>query len=198
MSLIVHKYGGTSVGTIERIQAVAARVAESHKAGDQVVAAIAKVAKNKVIEKVRQVVEDNRRLQKELDQLKQKLANASGSDIMSAAVDVKGIKVLSTIVEGADAKSLKTIADQVRSKIDKGVFFLVAKEGNKASLVAGVTNNLTSSLKAGDLMKLVASQLGGKGGGRPDMAMGAASELENLPQALESVAGWVEESLTEN
>ena len=162
------------------------------------VAAIARVAKNKVIEKVRQVVDDNRRLQKELDQLKQKLANASGSDIMSAAVEVKGIKVLSTLVEGADAKSLKTIADQVRSKIDKGVFFLVAKEGEKASLVAGVTNNLTSSLKAGDLMKLVASQLGGKGGGRPDMAMGAASELENLPQALESVAGWVEDNLTEN
>ena len=160
------------------------------------VAAIARVAKNKVIEKVRQVVEDNRRLQKELDQLKQKLANASGSDIMSATQDVKGIKVLSTIVEGADAKSLKTIADQVRSKIEKGVFFLVAKEGDKASLVAGVTSNLTSSLKAGELMKIVASQLGGKGGGRPDMAMGAASELDNLPQALESVAVWVEDNLT--
>jgi alanyl-tRNA synthetase len=138
---------------VRRIEAVtgASALANCEQTQDTLeeVAAIARVAKNKVIEKVRQVVDDNRRLQKELDQLKQKLANASGSDIMSAAVDIKGIKVLSTIVEGADAKSLKTIADQVRSKIDKGVFFLVAKEGEKASLVAGVTNNLTSSLKAG-------------------------------------------------
>ena len=93
------------------------------------------------------------------------------------------------------AKSLKSVADQVRSKIEKGVFFLVAKEGDKASLVAGVTKNLTSDIKAGDLMKHISSQLDGKGGGRPDMAMGAASDLTNLPQALESVATWVEANL---
>jgi alanyl-tRNA synthetase len=109
--------------------------------------------------------------------------------------EVKGVKVLSTIVDGADAKSLKTVADQVRSKIEKGVFFLVAKEGDKASLVAGVTSHLTSSLKAGDLMKFISSQLGGKGGGRPDMAMGAATDLEDLAQALKSVVTWVEENL---
>ena len=159
------------------------------------VAEIAKVAKAKVTEKVRQVMEDNRRLQKEIDQLKQKLANSSGTDIMSSAQQVKGITVLSTVVEGADAKSLKTVADQVRSKIEKGVFLLVAKQGDKASLVTGVTKNLTSDLKAGDLMQHVSSQLDGKGGGRPDMAMGAASDLTNLAQALESVALWVEDNL---
>lgn len=176
--------GKTALAYCEQIQDTVEKVAE-----------IAKVAKAKVTEKVRQVMEDNRRLQKEIDQLKQKLANSSGTDIMSSAQQVKGITVLSTVVEGADAKSLKTVADQVRSKIEKGVFLLVAKQGDKASLVTGVTKNLTSDLKAGDLMQHVSSQLDGKGGGRPDMAMGAASDLTNLAQALESVALWVEDNL---
>ena len=184
---------------VRRIEAVTGKAALAYceQTQDTVekVAEIAKVAKAKVTDKVRQVMEENRRLQKEIDQLKQKLANSSGSDIMSSAQQVKGITVLSTIVDGADAKSLKSVADQVRSKIEKGVFFLVAKEGDKASLVAGVTKNLTSDIKAGDLMKHVSSQLDGKGGGRPDMAMGAASDLTNLAQALESVAFWVEDNL---
>ena len=184
---------------VRRIEAVTGKTALAYceQTQDTVekVAEIAKVAKAKVTEKIRQVMEDNRRLQKEIDQLKQKLANSSGTDIMSSAQQVKGITVLSTVVEGADAKSLKTVADQVRSKIEKGVFLLVAKEGDKASLVTGVTKNLTSDLRAGDLMKYVSSQLDGKGGGRPDMAMGAASDLTNLAQALESVTVWVEDNL---
>ena len=184
---------------VRRIEAVTGKTALAYceQTQDTVekVADIAKVAKDKVTEKVRQLMEDNRRLQKEIDQLKQKLANSSGTDIMSSAQQVKGITVLSTVVEGADAKSLKTVADQVRSKIEKGVFLLVAKEGDKASLVTGVTKNLTSDLRAGDLMKYVSSQLDGKGGGRPDMAMGAASDLTNLAQALESVTAWVEDNL---
>ena len=184
---------------VRRIEAVTGKTALAYceQTQDTVekVAEIAKVAKAKVTEKIRQVMEDNRRLQKEIDQLKQKLANSSGTDIMSSAQQVKGITVLSTVVEGADAKSLKTVADQVRSKIEKGVFLLVAKEGDKASLVTGVTKNLTSDLRAGDLMKYVSSQLDGKGGGRPDMAMGAASDLTNLAQALESVTAWVEDNL---
>ena len=184
---------------VRRIEAVTGQSALAYceQTQDTVeeVAEIAKAAKDKVTEKVRQVMEDNRRMQKEIDQLKQKLANSSGSDIMSSAQQISGVTVLSTIVEGADAKSLKSVADQVRSKIEKGVFFLVAKEGDKASLVAGVTKNLTSDIKAGDLMKHVSSQLDGKGGGRPDMAMGAASDLTNLSQALESVATWVEDNL---
>ena len=114
---------------------------------------------------------------------------------MSQAREVKGVTVLATVIEGADAKGLKSIADQVRSKIDKGVFFLVAKEADKASIVAGVTSNLTDSLKAGDLMKYINAQIGGKGGGRPDMAMGAATDLSSLSSALESVSTWVEKNL---
>ena len=184
---------------VRRIEAVTGKTALAYceQTQDTVekVAEIAKVAKAKVTEKIRQVMEDNRRLQKEIDQLKQKLANSSGTDIMSSAQQVKGITVLSSVVEGADAKSLKTVADQVRSKIEKGVFLLVAKEGDKASLVTGVTKNLTSDLRAGDLMKYVSTQHDGKGGGRPDMAMGAASDLTNLAQALESVTAWVEDNL---
>jgi alanyl-tRNA synthetase len=190
----------TSVASgIRRIEAVTGELAIAHcnQIQDTVseITAITRASKDNLSEKVRQLVYDNRRLQKEIEQLKHKLTNSSGADIMSSVQEIKGIKVLSTIVEGADAKSLKTVADQVRSKIEKGIFFLVAKEGDKASLVAGVTNNLTSDIKAGDLMKFVSSQLGGKGGGRPDMAMGAAAELENLDQALQSVAPWVEENL---
>ena len=160
------------------------------------IASITRSSGSSLSDKVRQLVQDNRSLQKQLDSLKQQLASASGSDLMSQAKEVKGISVLATVIEGADAKSLKTIADQVRSKINKGVFFLAAKEGNKASLVAGVTSNLTADLKAGDLMQHVNSQIGGKGGGRPDMAMGAATDLTQLPSALDSVFTWVEEKLS--
>ena len=159
------------------------------------IASITRASGHNLSQKVTQLVEDNRSLQKQLNSLKQQLANASGSDLMSQAREVKGVTVLATVIDGADAKSLKTIADQVRSKIDKGVFFLVAKEADKASLVAGVTSNLTDSLKAGDLMKYINAQIGGKGGGRPDMAMGAATDLSSLTSALESVSTWVEKNL---
>jgi len=190
----------TSVASgIRRIEAVTGEHAIAHcnQTQDTVseITAITRASKENLSEKVQQLIDDNRRLQKEIDGLKKKLANASGSDLMSDATEIKGVTVLATVVEGADAKSLKTIADQVRSKMEKGVFFLVAEEAGKASLVAGVTSNLTSNLKAGDLMKKVSSLLDGKGGGRPDMAMGAANDLKNLPQALQLVATWVEENL---
>ena len=156
------------------------------------VAAVVRASGANIKDKVQQLVDDNRRLQKEIESLKSKLANASGSDLMSDLREIGGIKVLSTVVEGADAKSLRDVADQVRSKLDKGVFLLVAVDGDKAALLVGVTNNLTDKIKAGDLLKHVATQLGGKGGGRPDMAQGAASDLSSLPQALESVYNWVE------
>jgi alanyl-tRNA synthetase len=159
------------------------------------VAAVVRASGSNVADKVQQLVDDNRRLQKEIDNLKSKLANASGSDLMSGLRDIKGVNVLSTVVEGADAKSLRGVADQVRSKLDKGIFFLAAVEGDKAALVAGVTNNLTDKVKAGDLLKHVTAQVGGKGGGRPDMAQGAAGDVSALPDAMESVYSWVEQNL---
>ena len=156
------------------------------------VALVLRASGSNVTDKVQQLSDDNRRLQKEIDSLKSKLANASGTDLMSGMRDINGVNVLSTVVEGADAKSLREVADQVRSKLDRGIFFLAAVEGDKAALVAGVTNNLTDKFKAGDLLKFVTAQVGGKGGGRPDMAQGAASDVTALPDALESVYSWVE------
>ena len=177
--------------TAERALALVDELQES--LGD--VASIVRASKQNVSDKVRQVVDENRRLQKEIETLKSKLANASGSDLMSGLKEIKGVSVLATAVEGADAKSLRGVADQVRSKMQSGVFLLAAVDGDKAALVAGVTRNLTDKLSAGNLLKFVTAQVDGKGGGRPDMAQGAAGSTENLPAALESVYGWVEDSL---
>ena len=160
------------------------------------VANVVRASGNSLADKVRQVLEDNRRLQKEVDTLKSKLANASGSDLMAGIKNINGVSVLATVVEGADAKSLRGVADQVRSKLQSGVFLLAAVEGDKAALVAGVTNDLTDKVKAGDLLKFVTAQVDGKGGGRADMAQGAAGNITALPQALNSVYGWVEDNLS--
>jgi alanyl-tRNA synthetase len=160
------------------------------------VATVVRASGNNLADKVRQMLEDNRRLQKEVDTLKSKLANASGTDLMAGIKDINGVSVLATVVEGADAKSLRGVADQVRSKLQSGVFLLAAVEGDKAALVAGVTYDLTDKVKAGDLLKFVTAQVDGKGGGRADMAQGAAGNITGLPKALASVYGWVEDNLS--
>ena len=160
------------------------------------IASIVRGSRTTVGDKVQGIVDENRRLQKDIEKLKNKLANAAGSDLMADLRQINGVGVLATVVDGADAKSLRGVGDQVRSKIQSGVFVLAAIEGEKAALVAGVTSDLTGHIKAGDLLKFVTSQVGGKGGGRPDMAQGAANSIENLPAALESVYEWVEENLS--
>ena len=160
------------------------------------VATVVRASGNNLADKVRQMLEDNRRLQKEVDTLKNKLANASGTDLMAGIKDINGVSVLATVVEGADAKSLRGVADQVRSKLQSGVFLLAAVDGDKAALVAGVTHDLTDKVKAGDLLKFVTAQVDGKGGGRADMAQGAAGNITGLPKALASVYGWVEDNLS--
>ena len=160
------------------------------------ISSIVRGSRTTVGDKVQGIVDENRRLQKDIEKLKNKLATAAGSDLMADLRQINGVGVLATVVDGADAKSLRGVGDQVRSKIQSGVFFLAAIEGDKAALVAGVTSNLTGHIKAGDLLKFVTSQVGGKGGGRPDMAQGAANSIENLPAALESVYEWVEENLS--
>ncbi|MDG0969176.1 MAG: alanine--tRNA ligase [Porticoccaceae bacterium] len=159
------------------------------------IASIVKANRAGIDEKVQGIVEENRRLLKDIEKLKAKLANAAGSDLMAGAREIKGISVLATVVEGADAKSLRGVGDQVRSKIQSGVFLLAAVDGDKAALVAGVTKDLTDKIKAGDVLQFVTSKIGGKGGGRPDMAQGATSNLTELPTALASVYSWIEENL---
>src|SRR5690606_21055342 len=133
---------------------------------------------------------------KELDALKMKLASSSGSDILSSARDISGAKVLALHVEGADPKTLRDLVDQIKSRVESGIFLLAAVDGDKVALTAGVTKNLTARIKAGDLMKFAAEPLGGKGGGRPDMAQGGGTSPEKLPEVLESVYGWVENQLS--
>ena len=133
----------------------------------------------------------NRELEKELARLKQKLATSAGRDITAAAVDVHGVKVLATRVDGADGGALRGIVDQCKNKLGSGVVLLAAISDNKVALVAGVTGDLTDRVEAGELMREFAPRVGGKGGGRPDMAQGGGHDVAALAGALAAVPGWV-------
>ncbi|MEJ2213812.1 MAG: alanine--tRNA ligase [Gammaproteobacteria bacterium] len=154
-----------------------------------------KAGRDDVEDKLGQLLEKNRRLEKELEQLKSKLASAAGSDMASSATEINGVKVLATHMEGADVKALRETMDQLKNKLGTAVIVLAAVDGEKISLVAGVTKDTTDKVKAGDLVKFVAEQVGGKGGGRPDMAQAGGNDPAALPAALSSVEGWVSEKL---
>ncbi len=148
-------------------------------------------------ERVDALVERNRGLEKELERLKGKLASAAGNDMLGEAREVKGVKVLAKRLEGVSGKELRGMLDQLKNKLGSGIVVLgVADESaGKVSLIAGVTDDLTARVKAGELVNHVASQVGGKGGGRPDMAQAGGSDVASLPAALESVPVWVEDRL---
>ncbi|HSP56977.1 MAG TPA: alanine--tRNA ligase [Halomonas sp.] len=146
-------------------------------------------------ERVESLVERNRALEKELERLKAKLASAAGSDMLSQASEVNGVKVLATKLEGVSGKELRGVLDQLKNKLGSGIVVLGVADAGKVSLIAGVTSDLTGRVKAGELVNHVASQVGGKGGGRPDMAQAGGSDAAALPGALASVSAWVEERL---
>jgi alanyl-tRNA synthetase len=147
-----------------------------------------------VLEKVTTVLERSRQLEKEVEQLKSKLASSAGSDLAGSAVEVNGLKVIASELEGADRKALMETADQLKNKLGNGVVVLASVAEGKITLVCGVTKDATSQIRAGDIMKKLALAVGGKGGGRPDMAQGGGTEPEKLPDALASVTQWVEEA----
>jgi len=157
------------------------------------IAGLVKSSVNGAEEKVSLVLEKSRSLEKELDQLKSKLAAQAGSDLASQAVEVNGIKVLAANLEGVDPKSLRDTVDQLKNKLGKAAVVVSTISNGKVSLVAGVSKAETTIIKAGDLLKHVASQIDGKGGGRPDMAQGGGNDVDALPKALDSVVAWVEE-----
>ncbi len=159
------------------------------------IAELVKSGREDLDTKVAQLVERNRKLEKELEQLKSKLASSAGSDLASSAVDLSGVKLLAANLDGADPKSLRDTMDHLKNKLGSAVIVLATVSGGKVSLVAGVTKDQTGKVKAGDLVKMVAEQVGGKGGGRPDMAQAGGSQPDALPQALESVLPWVEQRL---
>ena len=145
--------------------------------------------------RLEQHIEHARALEKEIAQLKGKLAASQGDELLAQAVDVGGLKVLAARLEGADAKALRETMDKLKDKLKTAAIVLAAVDGEKVQLAAGVTKDSVGRLKAGELVNFVASQVGGKGGGKPDMAMAGGTDAAALPAALQSVRGWVAEKL---
>jgi alanyl-tRNA synthetase len=141
------------------------------------------------------LLEEKKTLEKEVSRLRSKLASGQGSDLSAQAVDVKGAKVLAVAVDGADAKSLREALDSLKGKLKSAAIVLGAVNDGKVSLIAGVTDDLVGKVKAGELVNYVAQQVGGKGGGRPDMAQAGGTDASKLPGALQSVRPWVEQRL---
>ncbi|MDJ0807434.1 MAG: alanine--tRNA ligase [Gammaproteobacteria bacterium] len=184
---------------VRRIEAVTGQRAiewmEADEERVQRVAELIKAGRDEIEDKVVQILDRNRRLEKELEQLKAKLASAAGSDLASGAKQVGDVKVLAANLEGADPKSLRETMDQLKNKLGSAVVVLATVNGSKVSLVAGVTKDLTNRMKAGDIVKIVAQKVGGKGGGRPDMAMAGGNDPSVLAEALDLVEPWVTEKL---
>jgi len=162
------------------------------------VAGTLKVLRADVPARVSALMDQTRRLERELAALKGKLASAKGDDLVNQAVDVAGIKVLAATLEGADANNLREAMDKLKDKLKSAAIVLASTTTDgKVSLAAGVTADLTTKLKAGELVNHVALQVGGKGGGRPDMAMAGGTDASMLPQALASVPAWIKQQLGE-
>jgi alanyl-tRNA synthetase len=147
---------------------------------------------DKVVEKVEQLVEKTRTLEKQLERLNSKLASATGDELMAQAVEIQGVKVLATTVENVDTKTLREIVEQLKNKLQNAVVALATVEGEKVSLVVGVSKDLTSKVKAGELAGIIAAKVGGKGGGKPDLAQAGGTNPAALAGALGDVCGWVE------
>ena len=143
--------------------------------------------------RIAQVLDQVKALEKELAAVKGKLASAQGDELLTQAVDVKGLKVLAAKLEGADAKTLRDTMDKLKDKLKTAAIVLAAVDGDKVQIAAGVTQDAIGKVKAGELVNFVAQQVGGKGGGKPDMAMAGGTDAKALPQALASVQAWVAE-----
>ncbi len=156
---------------------------------------IIKSGTSDLVDKVQQLSNSNRALEKEVEQLKGKLASSAGDDLIAQAISLNGVKVLIASVEGFNSKSLRETVDQLKNKLGSSVILLASITGEKVNLVSGVSKDLTGKVKAGELVNLVAEQVGGKGGGRPDMAMAGGNDISAVPEALDSVTPWLEGKL---
>ena len=159
------------------------------------ISAVLKTDVTTVGERVLQLIEQTKTLEKEVTKLKQEIANSAGSDLLSQINEINGVKVLSYHVQGIESGALRTMIDDLKNQIGSGVILLGVATGEKVSLIAGVTKDLTQKVKAGELVNYVAQQVGGKGGGRPDMAQAGGSQPENLDSAIASVNEWLQERL---
>lgn len=189
---------GISAG-VRRIEAVTGRGALELVAREErilrSVAEIVKSSPDDVADKVGQLAASNKALEKELQQLKARLASSAGADLTSQAEKLGDANLLVARVDGFNPKTLRDTVDQLKNKLGSAVVVLAAADGDKVSLVAGVSKELTDRVKAGDLVNMVAQQVGGKGGGRPDMAMAGGSDINALGSALDSVKPWLQDKL---
>jgi alanyl-tRNA synthetase len=177
----------TGDNALRYVQDVTARLAEA--------AATLKVQPAELTPRIVQVQEQVRTLEKELAQLKSKVASSQGDELIQQASEVGGIQVLAAILDGADAKTLRETVDKLKDKLKHAAIVLAAVDNGKVSLIAGVTPDASKKVKAGDLVNFVAQQIGGKGGGRADMAQAGGTDAAALPAALGGVKGWVESRL---
>jgi alanyl-tRNA synthetase len=189
--------GGVAAG-VRRIEAVTGESAFDHVAETEHrlrdVAGLVRGSREDVEEKVRQLIERARRLEKEVAQLKDRLASGRGKDLADEAQSIGGLRVVATSLEGADAAALRNAVDQLKGKLGSAVIVLgAAGLDGKVTLIAGVTADATSKVKAGELVNFVAQQVGGRGGGRADLAQAGGTDASQLPAALASVADWVRE-----
>ncbi|PTR07170.1 alanyl-tRNA synthetase [Nitrosospira sp. Nsp5] len=189
---------GVAAG-VRRVEAVTGEGAlayiQQQESQLQHVADAVKVQPREAAARITQILDNVKQLEKELARMKSKLASSQGDDLAGKAREVKGAKVLTVCLEDADSRTLRETLDKLKDKLKSCVVVLAAIEAERVKLIAGVSDDLTTKIKAGELINFVALQVGGKGGGRADMAQAGGTQPDNLPAALESVAGWVEQRL---
>nr|HEK5481792.1 alanine--tRNA ligase [Escherichia coli]HEK7701392.1 alanine--tRNA ligase [Escherichia coli]HEK7722401.1 alanine--tRNA ligase [Escherichia coli] len=189
---------GTAAG-VRRIEAVTGEgaIATVHADSDRLseVAHLLKGDSNNLADKVRSVLERTRQLEKELQQLKEQVAAQESANLSSKAIDVNGVKLLVSELSGVEPKMLRTMVDDLKNQLGSTIIVLATVAEGKVSLIAGVSKDVTDRVKAGELIGMVAQQVGGKGGGRPDMAQAGGTDAAALPAALASVKGWVSAKL---
>ncbi|MBB5425019.1 alanyl-tRNA synthetase [Paraburkholderia sp. JPY158] len=190
--------GGVAAG-IRRVEAItgdnAVRYVQELEARVNAAAALLKAQPAELTQRIGQVQDQVKALEKELSALKSKMASSQGDELAGQAIEVGGVHVLAATIEGADVKTLRETVDKLKDKLKSAAIVLASVEGGKVSLIAGVTADASKKVKAGELVNFVAQQVGGKGGGRPDMAQAGGTEPANLPAALAGVKGWVEGQL---
>ena len=190
--------GGVAAG-IRRVEAItgdnAVRFVQDLDARINAAAAALKAQPSELTQRIVQVQDQVKSLEKELSALKSKMASSQGDELAGQAIEVAGVHVLAATLEGADVKTLRETVDKLKDKLKSAAIVLASVEGGKVSLIAGVTADASKKVKAGELVNFVAQQVGGKGGGRPDMAQAGGTEPANLPAALAGVKGWVEAQL---
>lgn len=177
----------TGANALTLVQSLASRVNET--------ASVLKVQPEEITQRIQQIQEQVKTLEKDLAAMKSKMASGQGDELLSQAVDIKGLKVLAVMLPDADASTLRVVMDKMKDQLKSAAIVLAAVNEGKVSLIAGVTADATSKVKAGELVNFVAQQVGGKGGGRADMAQAGGTEPQGLPAALAGVQAWVGERL---